>query len=98
MVKSEYQQVIVSKLRKLREERGYSQQKVGSILGISNGQIGNIESLNRPHKYTLSQIRALCKCYNIRIEQLFLEDADYENSDIIKILIDKIIDYIEFNN
>lgn len=94
-MKSDYQQFIIAKLRKLREERGYSQQKLGIILGLSNGQIGNIESLSRPHKYTLSQIKILCNHFNIRIEQIFLDDEDYKDGEIIKVLIDKIIEYGE---
>lgn len=95
MGKTEYQQAIIAKLRKLREEKGYSQQKIGYILGLSNGQVGNIESTKQIHKYTLSQIRTLCHEFNIRIEQIFLEEEDYGNKDIINVLIDKIITYGE---
>lgn len=95
MSKSIYQQHIISKIRKLRQENGYSQQKIGTLLGVSNGQVGNIESLTRPHKYTLKQIKTLCHHFNIRIEQLFLDDEDYQNADIIELLINKIIEYGE---
>lgn len=95
MGKEEYQQSIITKLRKLREERGYSQKYIATILGLSNGQIGNIESCKQTHKYTLSQIRTLCKEFNIRIEQIFLEEDDYRTKNIIDLLIDKIISYGE---
>lgn len=93
MGKTEYQQAIITKLRKLREERGYSQQCIAAILGLSNGQVGNIESSKQTHKYTLSQIKTLCDEFNIRIEQIFLEEDDYKNNNIIDLLIKKIIKY-----
>jgi len=93
MGKTEYQQAIITKLRKLREERGYSQQRIAAILGLSNGQVGNIESSKQTHKYTLSQIKTLCDEFNIRIEQIFLEEDDYKNNNIIDLLIKKIIKY-----
>lgn len=95
MGKKECQQSIITKLRKLREERGHSQQDIATILGLSNGQIGNIESCKQTYKYTLSQIRTLCKEFNIRIEQIFLEEDDYRAKNIIDLLIDKIISYGE---
>lgn len=94
-MKSDYQQLIINKLKKLREHNNYSQQKLGIILGISNGQVGNIESPNKTHKYTLKQIATLCKLFNIRIEQLFLDDNDFNNDNIIDTLISKIIAYGE---
>nr|WP_314699004.1 helix-turn-helix transcriptional regulator [uncultured Prevotella sp.] len=95
MGKTEYQQIIITRLKKLREEKGYSQQSIATILGLSNGQIGNIESCKQTHKYTLSQIRILCKEFNIRIEQIFLDDKDYRTKNIIDLLIGKIIAYGE---
>ena len=43
-MKTEYQNYIIYRIRQLREERGYTQGKVASVIGISNGQMGNIES------------------------------------------------------
>ena len=94
-MKSEYQNSIILKLRKLREEFGYSQKDVAEILGISPGQLGNIESSKAPNKYTLSQINTLCETFNTRIEQIFIEDDEYGNKDIISLLISKIIKYGE---
>ena len=94
-MKSDYQQSIIYKLKKLRESNGYSQQRLGAVLGISNGQIGNIESPNKPHKYTLKQIATLCKLFNVRIEQIFLDDSDFSSGNIIDTLISKIITYGE---
>ena len=93
-MKNDYQNYIISRIRQLREERGYTQSKIASVIGISNGQMGNIESFKTSHKYTLAQIQRICKEFQIPIEQLFLEDVDYKmNVDLISLLIDKIIKY-----
>ncbi|HEY9543036.1 helix-turn-helix domain-containing protein [Prevotella sp.] len=93
-MKTEFQQKIISRIKKIREENNCSQYALAKILSISPGQVGNIESLAQPHKYTLAQIRDICKEFHIQIEQLFFEDSDYrECVSIINLLIDKIIDY-----
>ncbi len=94
-MKSEYQISIIMKLRKLREELGYSQKDIASILGISPGQVGNIESTKAANKYTLSQIYTLCDAFNTRIDQIFIEDNEFGSKDIINLLISKIIKYGE---
>lgn len=94
MIKSNYQNVIITKLRRLREEHGYSQNDIAILLGISNGHIGNIESYKTSHKYTLAQIYMICKEFNYPIEHIFLEDDDYNlNIDITSLIISKIIKY-----
>lgn len=93
-MKSAYQNLIIYRIRQLREEKGYSQDALARIIGISNGHMGNIESFRTSHKYTLAQIQLISKEFNIPIEQIFLEDEDYMRSiDIISLLIDKIVQY-----
>lgn len=93
-MKSDYQLLIIYKIKLLREQHNISQNKLANYLGISNGQMGNIESPKMSTKYTLSQIYSLCKFLGIRIEHLFLEDKDYlEGNDVIDLLIHKIIKY-----
>ncbi len=95
-MKSEYQNYIINKIRRLREERQYSQENIAILLGLSNGHIGNIESPKKTHKYTLNQIFKICKEFNYPIEQIFLEEEDYRaNIDIISNIIKKIILYAE---
>lgn len=95
-MKTEYQNSIIMKLRKLREELGYSQKEIAMILGISPGQLGNIESPKAANKYTLSQIYTLCGTFQIPIEQIFIDDEDFQlGKDIINLLISKIIRYGE---
>ncbi len=95
-MKNEYQNYIVNKIRKLRIEKGYSQGKLASVIGISNGQIGNIESPKTPYKYTLSHIQQICSEFKYPIEQIFLEeDDDSKENSIINLLISKIVKYEE---
>lgn len=95
-MKSDYQNHIIHRIRQLREERGYTQGKIASVVGISNGQIGNIESPKAPHKYTVAQIQQICKEFKIPIEHIFLEDDDFaKDVNIISLLIDKIVQYVQ---
>lgn len=95
-MKSEYQNYIINRIRQLREERGYTQGKVASIIGISNGQMGNIESHKTSHKYTLAHIQRICREFKLPIEQVFLENEDFaRNTDLINLLIEKIVKYEE---
>ncbi len=96
MKKSEYQNYIINKIRRLREERLYSQENIATLLGLSNGHIGNIESPKKEHKYTLNHIFKICQEFNYPIEQIFLEEEDYlTNIDIVSNIIRKIIQYEE---
>ena len=93
-MKSEFQQEIITSLKEYRLKEGYTQQEVGVLLGISNGQVGNIESPKMPHKYTLSQISMLCDAFQIDIERIFLNELELmDNDNKIKSLIKKIIEY-----
>ena len=95
-MKTEYQNYIINKVRKLREEHQYSQEDIAILLGISNGHIGNIESVKSTHKYTLNQILKICKEFNFPIEHIFLDDEDYNVSvDIISNVVEKIVLYEE---
>lgn len=51
-MKSQYQVEIIDRIRRLRHDNQYSQAELATLLGISRGQIGCIESHRYPHKYT----------------------------------------------
>ncbi|MBO5026803.1 MAG: helix-turn-helix domain-containing protein [Bacteroidaceae bacterium] len=95
-MKTEYQIEIIGKVRKLREANQYSQNQLANHLGLSDGQIGNVESLKYSQKYTLSQLYKICKLFHISIEQLFINDDEYsKNINVVDLLIQKIIQYEE---
>ncbi len=70
-MKSDYQFNVIAKIRKIRESKGISQTRMAEFLGISPGQIGNIESYDMPHKYTLKQLVNVCGVLNIGMEDIF---------------------------
>lgn len=91
-MKTEFQSEIVYKLKTAREKSGLSQANVADALGISYGQMGNIESAKQNHKYTLAQIYALCKLLKISIEDVFLTPEE-KHGNIIDKLVSNIIAY-----
>lgn len=93
-MKSEYQNQVVFRLRKLREKYGYSQSKVGLILGISDGQVGNIETPNQPHKYTLPQIETLCKTFDVPVESVFFGEKENYHHMPVSEVIHQIVKYL----
>ena len=92
-MKTEYQNNIITKLKKIREHNNYSQNDLASAINMTYGQLGNIESFKQPHKYTLEQIYKICKVFNISITDIFLENVDNNKGNIINELIERIIEY-----
>jgi len=89
-MKTEYQNQVIAKLKSLREKNGYSQLDLASYLGISSGQLGNIESYKRPHKYPLKQIYQLCDKFGVAIQEVFCsKDNEVPTSitEVIKLII-----------
>ncbi|MBR5921740.1 MAG: helix-turn-helix transcriptional regulator [Bacteroidales bacterium] len=91
----EYQDKIIQTIKRIRVERDISQAKLSEMLGISRGQVGNIENPNYPHKYTLKQIVNVCEKLDVPIEQIFIPEQKVkpECSEVIKGLVDCIIRY-----
>lgn len=82
-MKSQFQTTIIEKLRRLRIERNMSQAHIARALGISPGQLGNIESYKRSHKYTLKQIYTLSTILGVTIEELFsTEQTKLKHGDV----------------
>ena len=71
-MKTQFQYEVISRLKKLREEKNYTQASLAKLLEISPGQLGNIESIKQEHKFTLAQILKICDELNISIESIFL--------------------------
>lgn len=93
-MKTDYQNLIVDKIRRLRLSNSYSQQDIAVILNISNGQVGNIETPTKSHKYTLSQLSRICDEFNIEIVDLFIEKNEgLSCEELINRLINSIIEY-----
>ena len=91
----DFQDKVIQSIKKLRTERGISQAKLSEILGISRGQIGNIENPKYSHKYTLKQIDTICKYLNYPIEKIFIPSVKTgpECSEAVNAVISSIIKY-----
>ena len=91
----DYQDKIIQRIKKLREDNGSSQAKLSEILGISRGQVSNIENPHYSHKYTLKQIDTICKHLDYPIEKIFLPNVKIapECSEAVDAVISSIIKY-----
>ncbi len=91
----DYQDRVVQTIKKIRIQKNISQAKLSEILGISRGQIGNIENPNYTHKYTLKQIVTICKHLDYPIEKIFIPDITIapECSNAINALMESVIRY-----
>ena len=93
-MKTQYQYEVISKLKKYREEKNYTQASIAKLLGISPGQLGNIESFKQDHKFTLAQILKICDTLEIDIESIFLPDKENVKT---REVIEAIVKYQEGN-
>ena len=91
----DYQDKVVQTIKKIRLQKNISQAKLSEILGISRGQIGNIENPNYSHKYTLKQIVTICKFIDYPIEKIFIPEMTIapECSNAINALMENVIRY-----
>jgi len=91
----DYQDKIIQRIKKLREDNRISQAKLSEILGISRGQVSNIENPHYSHKYTLKQIDTICKHLDYPIEKIFLPNVKIapECSEAVDAVINSIIKY-----
>ena len=93
--KIDYQDKVVQTIKKIRLQKNISQAKLSEILGISRGQIGNIENPKYTHKYTLKQIVTICKYIDYPIEKIFIPEMTIatECSNAINALMERVIRY-----
>ena len=87
-MKTQFQYEVISRLKKLREEKNYTQASIAKLLEISPGQLGNIESIKQEHKFTLAQIMKICDELKIDIESIFLPEKEkVETREVIEAII-----------
>ena len=73
-MKTHFQYEVISRLKKAREDKNFTQASIAKHLGISPGQLGNIESYKQCHKFTLAQIMKICELLEIDIVDILLPD------------------------
>lgn len=57
--KTKFEIAIIDKVRKVRTEKGFSQDDIAAFLNVSRGFIGQIESPNSESKYNLNHLNKL---------------------------------------
>lgn len=84
--------MIGSKIRRLRNQRGFSQEYLADILNISQASLSNLESGKTLPDFNL--IRSLCDIFKIEVNELFESKGDiiFQNNEI-----DKNIAHVEGN-
>lgn len=61
---------------------------LATVIEVSNGQIGNIESPKFQHKYTLKQLYLIARHFNVSVDYLLTGSKQVLDSDsLIKALI-----------
>ena len=80
--KSRFEIVVVTNVANLRRERGFTQSNIASILNVSRGFIGQVESINSSSTYSLNQLNRLayefeCNLYDFFPEKPIIEE-DWE--------------------
>lgn len=94
-MKSDYQQQVINRIRVLRESKGVTQLALANMLGISPGQMGNIDSCKQPHKYTIKQIMTICDTLGIGIEYVLFPDDQSSKVYSVRDVVYAIIRYQE---
>ena len=88
-MKTPFQYEIISRIKKAREDKSFTQASIAKHLEISPGQLGNIESYKQDHKFTLAQILKICDLLEIKIEEVLLPEktAKAEIRDVIEAIV-----------
>lgn len=88
-MKTHFQYEVISRLKKAREDKNFTQSSVAKHLGISPGQLGNIESYKQCHKFTLAQILKICDLLEIDIVEIFLpnKEGNVEPREVIEEIV-----------
>lgn len=92
-MKTHFQYEVISRLKKAREDKNFTQSSIAKHLGISPGQLGNIESYKQCHKFTLAQIMKICELLEIDILDILIPERE-ENIDP-RVVIEVIVKYQE---
>lgn len=94
-MKSDYQQQVINKIKALREKQGITQLAFSKLLGISPGQMGNIDSIRQPHKYTIKQLLTICDTLGINIEEVLFPRSAKSMTYSVRDVVTAIIKYQE---
>lgn len=57
--KTKFELAVIDKVRAMRIQKGFSQEYIAGLLGLSTSFVGQIESPNIPSKYNLNHLNKL---------------------------------------
>lgn len=81
--KTKFDIAVADKVREMRLERGFTQRYLASVLGVSAGFIGQVESNKSETKYSLSQLNRLAKEFDCSPREFlpdhFIQEDDWED-------------------
>jgi transcriptional regulator with XRE-family HTH domain len=77
--KTKFEMAVAMQVAEVRRQRGLSQDALATMLEVSRGFIGQVESPNSPSAYSLDQINRLayeleCSVYDLLPQQPIAED------------------------
>lgn len=70
--------LIGERIRKLRKQRGFSQEQLGELVHFSQSKISKIECDERGDWDSLSDLRLIARALKVPIEELVREEAENE--------------------
>jgi len=74
--KSEIESYVIQKVREKREGQNLSQSELATLLGVSNGFIGQAESSNNPTKYNLNHLNRMAIIFKCSVKD-FIPDKPF---------------------
>jgi len=80
-LKSEIELFVISKAKALREEAKISQSELAFKLDVSNGFIGQVESVKFPAKYNLNHIDKLARIFQCSPKEFLPESSINKDSE-----------------
>lgn len=84
--KTKFDIAVADKVREMRIAKGFTQRYIASVLGVSAGFIGQVESIKSETKYSVSQLNRLAKEFDCSpkdfMPDTFIEEDNWaENED-----------------
>lgn len=75
--KSEIEMHVIQRVKAFRERAKLSQSELATLLGVSNGFIGQAESSNYPTKYNLNHLNQMAIIFKCSVKD-FMPDEPFQ--------------------
>src|SRR5580692_8138171 len=77
--KTKFELAVIEKVREMRIEKGFSQEYVAGLLGLSTSFIGQVESPGIPSKYNLNHLNKLAYEFGCSVKDFIPDKPVIEN-------------------